>query len=105
MNSTDYNTFYLGGPTGITGGSVLPGIPVQNASDVTSRAKNVYFYRGYAGSRFNPGTNNTADYNNPFNISVDFSIAQSNQNTKTYQLGKLICLGCTGAFPTAPIGN
>ena len=104
LNATyrNSNLAYRYIPQGNTG----PGIPGEGiprgiyathfASEHTKRIKEASLYREYNGTRANTG----------FIIPVDFTIVQSNQNRKTYQFGKGVCdNGCTGGFPTNPLGS
>jgi hypothetical protein len=73
------------------------------ASDHTKRLKEAALYREYAGAAVTTGS--TTSYNNPFIVPVDYTIVQSNQNRKTYQFGAVVCSGCTGSFPSVPVGD
>ena len=87
-NAAEYRAINLTGPTGSTGGSILSVIPTQFSSDSTKIRKELSFYRQYT----HPGVSA---------IPPDLS----NQSTKTYQFGYIICTGCTGAFPNNVIPN
>ena len=102
-NVAEFRARNLIGVTGITGGSMLSVIPTQFSSDATTITKNVCLYREYAGKGFT-GTN-TENYSNPFVVPVDYRIVQSNQNTKSYQLGYITCNRCINAFPNNRIGR
>jgi len=108
-NAAEFRARNLIGVTGITGGSMLSVIPTQFSSDATTITKNVCLYREFAGRGFTgmggvTGAN-TENYSNPFVIPVDYSIAQSNQNTKRYQFGYITCTRCINAFPNNRIGR
>lgn len=76
----------------------------QFASDYTKRLKEAAMYREYAGAAVTTGSQ--LPYNNAFVVPVNYSIVQSNQNRKTYQFGEAVCIsGCTGAFPSGPLGS
>jgi len=111
LNSTYRNSqsTYRYTPPGNTGPGVPgAGIPLaiyatQFASDNTKRLKEAAMYREYAGNAVTAGSQTS--YNNAFIVPVDYRIVQSNQNRKTYQFGEAVCVaGCTGGFPTSPLG-
>lgn len=87
----------------------LPGVGIpaglyatQFASDNTKRLKEIAMYREYRGASVRTGS--TTPYNNSFVVRANYSIVQSNQNRKTYQFGEVVCTGCNGGFPIAPLG-
>jgi len=107
-------------PPGNTGpGEPGAGIPLaiyatQFASDNTKRLKESALYREFTTADLAPGyqgpaavtTGSTTPYNNRFIVPVDYRIVQSNQNRKSYQFGEAVCVaGCTGGFPTSPLGT
>jgi hypothetical protein len=111
LNSTylNANTDYRYTPPAV---SDVPGVGIpagiyatQFASDYTKRIKEAAMYREYNGTA-PAGAGSTTPYNNAFIVPVNYSIVQSNQNRKTYQFGEAVCTsGCTGAFPSNPLGS
>ena len=89
---------------GLPGVGIPAGVYATHfASDHTKRLKEVAMYREYAGAAVTTGS--TTPYNNAYVVGVDYTIVQSNQNRKTYQFGAVVCTGCTGGFPSAPVGD
>jgi len=118
LNSSLHNSSTIYGyvPPGNTGpGNPGVGIPAgiyptHFASDNTKRIKEAAMYREYryGGPSRTPTavkTGSQASYNNPFIVPVDYRIVQSNENRKTYQFGEVVCTGCTGGFPSNPLGT
>jgi hypothetical protein len=111
LNSSSYNGFYFdkktGTPEGYTGhtfGAGIPtGFPTSFASDYTNLIKRTAMYREYKNTRAMTGS--PAPYNNAFIVPVDYTIVLSNQNRLTYNFGDIGCTGCTGSFPTGPLGR
>jgi hypothetical protein len=111
------NAYRYTPPVGNTGpGKPGAGIPLaiyatQFASDNTKRLKESALYREYStggpsGTPTAVTTGSTTPYNNRFIVPVDYRIVQSNQNRKTYQFGRAVCVAeCTGGFPTSALGT
>lgn len=99
----DGNTV-LGGVVGLTGqtGVGSPNMLIRDSSDYTRSLKQARLWRDFTGTRSNAGSSSAQ--NTPYSRPVDFSIAQSNQNRLSYNFGSIVC-GCTGAFPTLPVGG
>jgi hypothetical protein len=105
---------YIPPATNTSPGNPGVGIPrgfyaTHFASDHTRRTKEVLLYREYRfggpnRTRTAPGLSSITAYNNAFVVPVDYRIVQSNQNRKTYQFGEAGCSGCTGGFPSEPLG-
>lgn len=105
LNATyrNSNTAYRFVPTATNSAPGVPGVGIpraiyatQFASDITKLKKEVTLYNEHVGHATATG----------FIEPVNFSIVQSNQNRKTYQFGQAACdNGCTGGFPTNPLGT
>lgn len=104
LNATIRNSttsYRFNPPTNTNPGVPGAGLPraiyaSQFASDITKLKKEVTLYNEHVGHATATG----------FTEPVNFSIVQSNQNRKTYQFGKAACdNGCTGGFPTNPLGT
>jgi hypothetical protein len=99
----DGNTV-LGGVVGLTGqtGVGSPNMLIRDSSDYTRSLKQARLWRNFTGTRSNAGSPEAHD--TPYARPVDYSIVQSNQNRLSYNFGAIVC-GCTGAFPTLPVGG